>query len=152
MTFLLAFLIGIFAGLRSLTPPAVVAWATHLGWLKLGGPLAWIGSPISVGVFTILAIAEYIADKLPKTPPRTAPVGLCARIVTGGLTGACIATAGEQQAIIGALLGAVGGIVGAFAGYQVRTRLVRMLGTRDIFVAVAEDLVAIGGSLWVVSP
>jgi hypothetical protein len=32
---LFAFLIGFFAGLRSLIPPAVTAWATHLGWLKV---------------------------------------------------------------------------------------------------------------------
>ena len=39
MTLPFAFLIGFFAGLRSLTAPAVTAWAVHLGWLKLEGPL-----------------------------------------------------------------------------------------------------------------
>ena len=33
--FLFALGIGFAAGLRSLTPPAVVAWAAHLGWLNL---------------------------------------------------------------------------------------------------------------------
>jgi len=32
---LLAFLIGVVAGLRSLTAPAVVAWAAHRNWLNL---------------------------------------------------------------------------------------------------------------------
>ena len=36
---LLAFLIGFFGGLRSLTPPAIVAWGAHLGWLNLARPL-----------------------------------------------------------------------------------------------------------------
>ena len=31
----LAFSIGIIAGLRSLTAPAVVCWAVRLGWLNL---------------------------------------------------------------------------------------------------------------------
>jgi uncharacterized membrane protein len=62
-----------------------------LGWLKLDGPLALIGSIASVAIFTLLAIAELVADKLPKTPSRTSPPGLIARIVTGGLTGACVA-------------------------------------------------------------
>jgi uncharacterized membrane protein len=149
---LLAFLIGVFAGLRSLTAPAATAWAAHLGWLKLSWPLAWLGSLPSAIVFTLLAMAELVSDKLPKTPSRTAPLGLCARIVTGGLCGAALCIAGTQQNwLVGAIVGAVGGIVGCFGGYQLRTRLVKALGTPDYVVAVVEDLVAIGGSFWVVS-
>ncbi len=151
MTLVFAFLIGLFAGLRSLTPPAVTAWATYLGWLKLQRPLALIGSLPAVIVLTLLALAELVADKLPQTPSRTAPVGLIARVVTGGLTGACVAAAGAGSALLGALLGVVGAVAGAFAGYQARTRLVKALGVPDVFVALLEDLIAIGGSLWVVS-
>jgi uncharacterized membrane protein len=151
MTLLFAFFIGFFAGLRSLTAPAATAWAVHLGWLKLQGPLALMGSIPAVAIFTLLAVAELVADKLPKTPSRTAPPGLIARIVMGGLTGACVATGGGQGALLGAVLGAVGGVVGCFRGYEARTRLVRALGVPDIYVALLEDLVAIAGCLWVVS-
>ena len=151
MTLLFAFLIGFFAGLRSLTAPAATAWAVHLGWLKLHGPLALIGSLPSVAIFTLLAVVELVADKLPKTPSRTAPPGLIARIVTGAVTGACVAAGGGQGAVLGVVLGAAGGVVGCFAGYQVRTGLVKALGTRDLYVALIEDLVAIAGCLWVVS-
>ena len=42
--FVLALGIGIVAGLRSLTAPAVVAWGAHLGSLNLhGSPLAFMG-------------------------------------------------------------------------------------------------------------
>ncbi len=151
ITLLLAFLIGLFAGLRSLTPPAMIAWATRLGWLKLERPFSLIGTLPSVAIFTLLAIVELVADKLPKTPSRTAPPGLIARIVMGGLSGACIAAGGAQSALFGALLGIVGALVGCFGGYQVRTRLVKALGTPDIYIALAEDLVTIAGCLWVVS-
>jgi uncharacterized membrane protein len=151
MTLLFAFLIGLFAGLRSLTAPAATAWAVYLGWLKLQRPLSLIGSLPSVVIFTLLAILELIADKLPKTPSRTAPLGLIARIVTGGLTGACVAAGGGQGAHAGAVLGIAGGLVGCFGGYQLRTRLVKALGTPDFVIALIEDLVAISGSLWVVS-
>jgi uncharacterized membrane protein len=41
--FALAFGVGVAAGLRSLSPPAVVAWAAHLGWLNLhNSPLAFM--------------------------------------------------------------------------------------------------------------
>ena len=148
---LLAFFIGVFTGLRSLTPPAATAWAAHLGWMKLRRPLSWIGTTPAVVIVTLLALMELVADKLPKTPSRTAPPGLIARILMGGLTGACMATAGAQGAVLGALLGVVGGMVGCFGGYQVRTRLVKALGTLDFVVAVLEDLLAIGGSLSIVS-
>jgi len=151
MVFLFAFLIGLFAGLRSLTAPAATAWAAYLGWLKLQRPLSLIGSVPAVVIFTLLALIELVADKLPKTPSRTAPVGLIARIVTGGLTGACVAAGGGAGALAGAVLGVAGSMVGCFGGYQLRTRLVKALGTPDFVIALLEDLVAIGGSLWVVS-
>ena len=150
-TLLFAFLIGFFAGLRSLTAPAATAWAVHLGWLNLERPLSLIGSLPSVVIFTLLAIVELVADKLPQTPSRTAPPGLIARILMGGLTGACVAAGGGEGSLVGAVLGAVGGVVGCFGGYQARTGLVKALGTRDIYVALVEDLVAVAGSLWVVS-
>ena len=137
--------IGFTAGLRLLTPPAVVAWAAHLGWLNLNNsPLAFMGSIIAVVIFSLLAMFEWFVDLQPSTQKRTAPVPLGARILTGALCGACICAASNQSLIIGAVLGAVGGIIGAFAGYEIRRRLVTALNTKDIFVALLEDLVTIG--------
>ncbi|MFZ0617677.1 MAG: DUF4126 family protein [Candidatus Acidiferrales bacterium] len=148
---LLALLIGFFAGLRSLTPAAVVTWAAHLGWMKFDRPLAWMASAVAVGFFTILALVELVTDKLPKTPARTAPPGLIARILLGALAGSAVAMAGAQAVMAGAALGIVGALIGTFGGYQARTRLVRALGMPGYVVAVLEDLLTIGGSLWVVS-
>jgi uncharacterized membrane protein len=149
---LLAFLIGIVAGLRSLTAPAVVSWAAHRNCIDLHNtPLSFMGSTVTVSIFVLLALGELVADQLPSTPSRTKPVGLIARIVLGGLSGACVAVAGAQSIVIGALLGAVGGVAGAFAGYEVRTRLVRALKVPDLVIAVLEDAVAIGGGLLIVS-
>jgi uncharacterized membrane protein len=151
MALVFAFLIGLFAGLRSLTAPAVTAWAAYLGWLKLDRPLSLIGSVPSVVIFSLLAAVELVVDKLPSTPGRTQPPGLIARIVTGALTGACVAVGGGQAAIAGALLGLAGGVVGCFGGYQARKGLVKALGKPDIYVALVEDIIAIGGSLLAVS-
>ena len=147
----LTFQIGFFAGLRSLTAPAVTAWAVYLGWLRLERPLALIGSLPSVAIFTLLAAVELIADKLPQTPDRTAPPGLIARVLMGGLTGACVAAGSAHGVFLGSVLGTSGGIVGCFAGYHARTSLGKVLGAGDIYVALCEDLVAIAGSLLVVS-
>lgn len=151
MTLLFAFLIGLFAGLRSLTPPAAVAWAVHLGWLRLARPLALVGSLPAVIILSVLAVTELVFDKLPNTPSRTAPPGLIARIVTGGFSGACVSVGGGKSALVGAGLGALGGIVGCFGGYQARARLVKALRQPDFNIALLEDLIAIGGSLFIVS-
>ncbi len=63
MMMLFAFLIGFFAGLRSLAAPAMTAWAVYLGWLKLERPLSLIGSLPAVAIFTLLAVVELVADK-----------------------------------------------------------------------------------------
>jgi uncharacterized membrane protein len=147
MNYVFAFALGIglATGLRSLTPPAVVAWAAHLGWLNLNNsPLGFMASMIAVIIFSLLAVVELIGDVLPQTSKRTAPMPLTARIVMGGLCGACICAASNQSLIIGAIVGAVGGLIGAFAGYEIRRRLVRALNIKDIFIALLEDLVTIG--------
>ena len=149
---LLVFGIGVVTGLRSMTAPAVVAWAARLGWISLhGSPLAFMGSAWAVGIFTLGALGEFVADQLPTTPPRTAALGLTARIVIGLLTGACLGVAGGASYWLGALIGAIGAIAGAFGGYQARVRLVRGLHVPDAAVAIPEDLVAIGLGLLLVT-
>ena len=147
----LAFLIGVLNGLRSFTPPAAVAWAAHLRWIKLQGALALIGSAPVVAIITLLAAFELYADKTSWIPDRTTTMSLIGRGVMGALTGACVAAAGEQWASMGAVIGIAGAMAGAFAGYHVRKRLVRALGIPDIFVALVEDLICVGGALWVVT-
>jgi len=144
MALLLAFAIGVVAGLRSMTAPALTAWAAYLGWIHLqGSPLNFMGSIWVVALFTLGALAEFIVDQLPQTPARTAPGPLLARIVTGALSGSCVAVGGGQSLLVGALLGAIGGVVGAFLGYQARTGLVRGLKVPDRVIAIPEDLVAV---------
>src|SRR5271156_6392802 len=112
MPYALPFLIGVIAGLRSLTAPAAVSWAARLGWLHLENTsLAFLGSAATPYILTVLAIGELITDKLPKTPSRKSPPGFITRILTGGLSGAAIgATVGSW------VVGLVAGVIGAVAG------------------------------------
>jgi len=142
---LVALLIGFAAGLRSLTPPAMVSWGAYLGWLQLlGSPFAFMASGIAVTIFSTLAVVELIADKLPQTPSRTKPGPLMARILMGAFAGACLSAAGGNSVLAGVAVGGLGGLVGTFVGYEVRRRLVTELGVKDRVIAVLEDLVAIG--------
>jgi uncharacterized membrane protein len=140
--------LGMMTGLRTMTPMAVLCWFAYLGpdggHLPLDGTWAsWAGKLASVIVFTLLAIGEYIGDKLPKTPNRTAPGPLLARVVFGGLVGAIAATGVTGSAIEGIILGALGALVGAFLGYLVRKHLVEISGRPDWNIALIEDASAI---------
>jgi len=117
MAFLLAFLLGFVDGLRSMTAPAIVCWAAHLGWLHFAGTkFAFIDHRSTLIVFTLLAAIELVVDKLPNTPARTAPVGLTARIVLGGASGLALATGAGVSVPLAGVLASIGAIAGAFAG------------------------------------
>jgi len=148
MAFLLTFLLGCVDGLRSLTPPALIVWAAHLGWLHFAGTrLAFINHRSTLIVFTLLAVVELIADKLPKTPARTAPLGLIARIFLGGTSGLALATSAGISLSFSVLLASIGALVGAFVGYHSRRLVVSKAQVPDLAVAVAEDVIAIAGGL-----
>ncbi len=141
---LLALGIGFVAGLRTFTAPAAVSWAACYGWLNLEGtPLQFMASWAAVAIFSVLALVEYVGDKLPRTPNRTNTGPLIGRILFGGLSGAALALAAQHSWAAGLVLGGIGAVVGAFTGYNVRKRLVSRLGVKDIAVAIPEDLVAI---------
>ena len=147
-----AFGIGFVAGLRTMTAPAVVAWAAHLGWINLSGTaLSFMGSAWAVGIFTVGALVEFVTDQLPSTPARTVPMQLGVRIVMGVLTGACIGLAASLSLWVGAIVGAIGAVAGTFGGYHARAGLVRALQAPDIAIAIPEDVIAVGLGLLCVS-
>jgi uncharacterized membrane protein len=149
--YLLAFLIGVVAGLRALTPLAAVSWGARLGWLHLAGtPLDILGFAVTPYILSVFAIGELIGDKLPKTPSRKAPVPFAVRVVMGALCGTAVGAPGHV--LIGGLVaGALGGAAGTVGGYEFRSRLVRASGGRDLPIALLEDAIAICAAFWIVS-
>ncbi|GAB1581487.1 DUF4126 domain-containing protein [Phyllobacterium phragmitis] len=140
--YLLALLIGIIAGLRSMTAPAAVSWTAHLGYLNLEGSwLAFLGYAWTPYILSLAAIGEMIADQLPTTPSRKMPGPFGARIVSGVLCGAALGI--PSGAWIGGLVaGAIGAVLGTLGGYEFRARLAKALG-RDRPAALIEDAVAV---------
>ena len=166
----LIFILGFVNGLRTLTPVAVLCWGAHLGWFSLAHtPFFFLAHPISLIVFTVLALGEYIGDKLPKTPSRVSAFPLAGRVAFGAACGAVLATiAGAtststaQDAFQGhlqfgapfflsILVGGAAALVGSYAGFLLRRSLTRGAGLPDFPIAFAEDAVALGGAFFVVS-
>ncbi|HTD97553.1 MAG TPA: DUF4126 family protein [Edaphobacter sp.] len=137
-------LLGLVTGLRTMTPMAVLCWFAYVGHLPVDGTWAsWTAKLPTAIVFTVLALGEYVADKLPKTPNRTSPGPLAARLVFGGLVGAIVAAGLNGSGIEGVILGVSGALVGAYAGFLIRRELVQRFGFRDWPVALLEDASAV---------
>jgi uncharacterized membrane protein len=148
MLLLLAFAIGVVAGLRSMTPLAVVAWFAQLRWPDVRqSHLSLMTAPVTVWVFTVLACAELVADKLPFTPSRLSAGPLGARILSGALSAAVLGAAARQPVLVVTIVGGVGAIAGAFAGYAARTRIAPRAGVPPLPAAMIEDLIAIAGAV-----
>jgi uncharacterized membrane protein len=145
--YLLAFLIGVVVGLRSMTPLAAVSWAARLGRLHLESAwLAFLGFVYTPYILTVLAVGELIADKLPRTPSRKSPPGFIGRVLSGALCGGALGATAEG--LIGGLVaGVVGAVMGTLGGYEFRSRLMRAIGGKDLPIALLEDVIAIGGAI-----
>jgi uncharacterized membrane protein len=144
--YVFALLIGVVAGMRSMTAPAVVSWAAYLGWLDVQGTwAAFLAYPAVPYVLSALAILELIGDQLPATPSRTAPVPFAARIISGAFCGAVFSAVSGDRAL-NVSVGALGAVIGTLGGHALRARLAQASGGRDRPAALLEDAIALGAA------
>lgn len=145
---LLAFVIGVVAGLRTMTAPAAIAWGAVGGTISLdSSPLTFLGWRYTPWVLTLAAAAELVTDQLPSTPSRKVPVQFGARIVSGALCGAAVGI-DLAAPLPGLALGLAGAVAGTLGGAAARARLAGAFG-RDTPAALIEDAVAIAGAAFV---
>jgi uncharacterized membrane protein len=142
-------MLGVLAGLRTMSAPTAVSVAARMGRLDLSGTgLAFMGYAWTPWILALMAVAELIADQLPSTPSRKEPVGFGARLVSGALSGAAVGAA--YGSMIGGLVaGVAGAVIGTFAGHALRARLAKIFG-RDRPAALIEDVIAYAGAAIVV--
>ena len=117
----------------------------------IGTHLAWMGNAITPRVFSVLALGEWINDKLLTTPSRKIPPQFIARIVSGALSGA---VSSRRAGFVGDRADrwsrgrrCCGNAVG---GAAVRGSLAAAFG-KDPPAALLEDVVAIGLAIAVVA-
>jgi uncharacterized membrane protein len=133
---LIAFLLGCVAGLRTFTAPAVLWLTRHTSLL--------------VYLLAVAALAEYLADLLPRVPARTSLGPLVARIVSGAFCGWGLTwSSGGATIAAAATAGALGAVLGAYGGLALRERLIAWIGR--VPAALAEDAVAILGAIAIVA-
>jgi uncharacterized membrane protein len=134
-TVLIAFSLGVVAGMRSMMAPAAVLLARHV---RVAGIIV-----------AILAVGELIVDLLPTTPSRTALVPLLARIISGAFCGWFVVTGSPAAPLAGMLAGIAGALVGTYGGHAARVLAIKGLGA--IPAALAEDVVAVALALFAVT-
>jgi uncharacterized membrane protein len=144
-----AFGLGIIAGMRSMSAPALTShFLTKVPAIRLAGtPWRYMQSkPVSTGM-KVLAFTEMVADKLPSTPDRIAPPVLGARIISGALVGATLSQADGQPKWAGALLGSIGAVMGSYGFYFLRKKLGQTTSIPDFAWALAEDALVLAGGI-----
>ncbi|QJD78763.1 DUF4126 domain-containing protein [Spirosoma rhododendri] len=148
-----AFQIGIIAGMRAMTAPALVsnkissATVNPMGDSKLG----FLHSSTTATLFKVAAVGELIGDKLPQAPSRIEFPGILGRIGSGALSGGALSQAEGKELPYGAVAGALGAAVGSYAFYYLRHWLTTEQDIPDPYVALAEDALTIGAGYLIVS-
>jgi uncharacterized membrane protein len=127
-------LLGIVAGLRTFTAPAVLWMVRHRSAVAY--------------LLAALAFLELAGDLHPKAPPRTGAAGLIARLASGGFCGWAITAPAGGSVVLGVVLGLVGALIGAYGGLAVRERAIDLIGR--VPAALVEDAVAVVGAALVV--
>ena len=145
--------IGVIAGMRTMTAPALVSYklANTTPNPLAGSKLHVLTSPVTTAVLTVLAAGELIADKLPGTPSRVEQPQVWGRIGSGALSAAALTEADGESASAGAVLGALGAVAGSFAFFHLRRWLTHEKGLPDMWVALAEDALTVGAGWLVVN-
>lgn len=141
--------LGAVAGVRSMSAPALLSRAASRG--DIGGiestPFAFLASPRTARILTVLAVGEALADKLPFSPNRISPPGMLGRMASGGLVGAALFAAAKRRATIGAGLGLLSAAAASYPSYYLRVKTQEKLGAPNWAVGLVEDTLAEGAGL-----
>jgi uncharacterized membrane protein len=135
-------LLGITVGLRTLTAMAVLCWFAWLQLLPQSGWAFWAGYLVAAIVFTVCALGEYVTDTLPKTPSRTEPLQVGARVAFGALVGGLAAHGIVEPTAGGVIFGVLGALIGTYGGHRVRIYGAKAVG-HDLPVALGESAAAL---------
>jgi uncharacterized membrane protein len=149
-----AALLGLVAGLRSLTPLALLAAAGNLPapdrafGASSPWPVSLLQAPAVLRGIGLAAAGELVGDKLPFIPSRVAAPVFGWRLAVGAAVGAAVCEDEGLPVVPGAAVGAVAAVVGTVAGYRARTTLSRATPVPDPVWGLAGDAIALGVGIY----
>lgn len=138
--------LGAIAGSRSMSAPAITSQilSRHPSANLNKSPLKFMQSGKTATAFKLMAIAEFVGDKLPTAPNRIALPGLTGRFLAGALAGASVYKAGGGKAYLGAILGGSAAILSTFGCFYLRKATVKGTKILDPFIGSLEDALVTG--------
>jgi uncharacterized membrane protein len=141
--------LGAVAGIRSMTPPALLSRAASRGEIRgiEKTRFGFLASPGVARLFTVLAAGEISADKLPFSPDRTSIPGLAGRLATGALVGAALFSADGRGGATGGTLGAASALAASYLSFYLRTGAQERFGLPNPALGIVEDAVALSVGL-----
>ncbi len=140
--------IGILAGMRSAAAPAIAGHilSEHKGGAFRKHPVGYFSSIAIADILKVMALGEFLADKLPFTPNRTKPVSVAVRCLSGALAGAGIFEAAGKRPLTGAILGGVAAGVSTFGSFYLRKGLSKT-GVGNFLSGVVEDAFVVSAGI-----
>jgi uncharacterized membrane protein len=142
--------LGLVAGLRSASAGAIASYITKKAKRNGTDNNRFIRFMHSDGFNTtlnVMAVGELIVDKLPFVPARTMPVGLVARIISGGISSAAVSETNGRGVILYALLGSAVAAGATYTFYHLRRIAGNKTGIADPLIAIVEDAIVAGVGL-----
>jgi len=138
--------LGLIAGMRCASAGAIASYISRQATPTKGSNklIKFINSDTFNTTLNIAAVGELVADKLPFVPARTAPAGLAARVVSGGLSGAAVAKANGSNVTLYASLSSVVAIAATYGFYHLRKTAGEKTGIADPLIALVEDAIVAG--------
>jgi uncharacterized membrane protein len=142
----LAYALSTIAGLRASLTIAAISLAVHLHWLAPPDALHWLASDATLAIASVLAAAEFLADKIPVVDHALHVVHVFLAPVAGGTAAlAADPSNSDSGAIVTAVL--AGSYALAIHGLRSAARAASSaisLGALNPLASLGEDAIAIG--------
>jgi uncharacterized membrane protein len=148
-TYFKAICMGVIAGMRSMSAPALTSdYLTRQNSNSLAhSSFGLMGAPRVAQALKVAAVGELVFDKLPGVPARISPGPLVARFLSGALCGASLCTLEGKRIELGAIAGGLTAIGSAYAFYHLRRTIGQAACIPDAVLGLTEDAIAIGTGL-----
>jgi uncharacterized membrane protein len=145
----LAAALGWASGLRAFLVMFAVGVAGLAGWVQLPAGLQALASPLAVGITGVLALLEFVGDKIPGVDSLLDFISTLLRIPAGAVLAASVF--GLDHTFVAALAAAAGGSLAAVShGTKLSTRAAINTSPEpfsNVGASFGEDAMVLGG-LW----
>ncbi|QQL51380.1 DUF4126 family protein [Mucilaginibacter ginkgonis] len=139
--------VGALAGMRTFSAPAVTSHILshhHSRNIGRSGLKFMQNDKVSVAL-KVLALSEFVGDKMPSAPNRIQPAGLIGRVAAGMVAGASIYKAAGNKPLRGVIIGGVSALASTYASFYIRKQTVKQTRILDPVIGLIEDALVVSG-------